>query len=33
MSASPDSADDLIRQILKAVPKPEKMLESHVRVA
>ena len=27
------SADDLIRQILKAVPKPEKMLESHVRVA
>jgi MoxR-like ATPase len=27
------SADDLIRQILKAIPKPEKMLESHVRVA
>ncbi len=27
------SADDLIRQILKAVPAPEKVLESHVRVA
>ena len=27
------SADDLIRQILKAIPAPEKMLESHVRVA
>ena len=27
------SADDLIRQILKAVPAPEKVLETHVRVA
>jgi MoxR-like ATPase len=27
------SADDLIRQILKAVPAPEKMLENHVQVA
>ena len=27
------SADDLIRQILKAVPKPEKVLQTHVRVA
>jgi MoxR-like ATPase len=27
------SADDIIRQILKAIPAPEKMLEAHVRVA
>jgi MoxR-like ATPase len=27
------SADDLIRQILKAVPRPEKVLQSHVHVA
>jgi MoxR-like ATPase len=27
------SADDLIRQILKAVPAPEKILENHARVA
>jgi len=27
------SADDLIRQILKAVPAPERVLESHARVA
>src|SRR6201995_4706020 len=27
------SADDLIRQILKAIPAPEKVLESHARVA
>jgi MoxR-like ATPase len=27
------SADDLIKQILRAVPAPEKMLEAHVRVA
>jgi MoxR-like ATPase len=27
------SADELIRQILKAVPAPEKMLEGHVQVA
>lgn len=27
------AADDLIRQILKAVPKPEKVLQTHVRVA
>ncbi len=27
------SADDLIRQILKAIPAPERVLESHVRVA
>ena len=26
-------ADSLIRQILKAIPAPEKLLESHVRVA
>jgi len=27
------SSDDIIRQILKAVPAPEKLLEAHVRVA
>jgi len=27
------SADELISQILKAIPKPEKMLENHVKVA
>ena len=27
------TADELVRQILKAVPAPEKLLESHVRVA
>jgi MoxR-like ATPase len=27
------STDDLVRQILKAVPAPEKVLEAHVRVA
>ncbi len=27
------STDDIVRQILKAVPAPEKMLEAHVRVA
>jgi MoxR-like ATPase len=27
------SADDLIRQVLKAVPRPEKVLQSHVHVA
>ena len=27
------TADDLIKQVLKAVPAPEKVLESHARVA
>jgi MoxR-like ATPase len=27
------TSDDIIRQILKAVPAPQKVLEAHVRVA
>jgi MoxR-like ATPase len=27
------STDDLVRQIVKAVPAPEKVLKAHVRVA